>query len=156
MYLKSFLFVLGKTNCIYHLLFFAIGAQLECELHAQTRGNEDVNDNREPCALHSLMKYEIFCFPWLSELFHYRLPVYSTLCAVAHCSLVGIAWPNIPTCLPAKNFSIWQPSATKKACKSACFSQCFNAIVPQTGDCLKKQASVEYSLRIARHGRKSL
>ena len=92
---------MGKSNCIYHLLFFCYGRPLECELRAQTHWNEGVNDNSKPCALHSLMKYETFRFPWLFELFYYRLPVYSTLCTVAHCSLVSIAWPNILTYLPA-------------------------------------------------------
>ena len=40
MHLKSLLFVFGKSTYIYHLLFFAMGARLECELelkHAEMK-----------------------------------------------------------------------------------------------------------------------
>ena len=36
MYLKSLLFVLGKS-IVFTTCFFTLGARLECELHAQTR-----------------------------------------------------------------------------------------------------------------------
>ena len=47
------------TTC----LFFSGRPASECELHAQTRGNDSVKDitfyeARKPCALHSLMKCE--------------------------------------------------------------------------------------------------
>ena len=84
------------TTCLFLLSSPGLSASFVLK-HVET----GVNDNSKPCALHSLMKYETFRFPWLFELFHYRLPVYSTLCTVAHCSLVSIAWPNILTCLPA-------------------------------------------------------